>query len=112
MNEGWLEIAQNKYLVAFYAVIVWYAFHFVIHKDKQDEKNGSFKISRWWKKIWDNVLLTFLVAPFVVLFDAEILWLFNSYHGDEDFSSVSKLVYISAGPLVSIIIIAIKKFTK
>ena len=85
--EEWIDIVQNKYLVAFYAVIVWYAFHFVIHKDKEDDKNGSFKISRWWKKIWDNVFLTFLVATFVVLFDAEILWLFNFYQGDEKFNA-------------------------
>ena len=111
MNE-WMDIVQNKYLVSFYAVIVWYGFHFVIRKDKEDDKNGSFKISRWWKKTWDNVFLTFLAAPFVVLFDAEILWLFNFYQGDEKFNAVSKLVYISAGPLVSIIIIAIKKWRK
>ena len=103
---------HHEYLLAVYGVLVWYAILFSMQKDKVDksEKKISFRkiLTSWWAKNNDNVFVTMLFAPLTVIFDDEILAVYNQM-SDDPLEGVNNLVYISAGPLVSVIFIGIKK---
>jgi len=111
--DGFLDILSNKFFVTYYAVLVWFAFILVIEKQPSDEKNGDFKVKWFLDKYWDNMLLTTLFAPLVVIYDEEGFLLaklaISKWTDFQQGSVFHDLIYITAGFQVSIIIIGIKK---
>ena len=105
------NVAGHEYLLSIYSVIVWYVILFSIAKDKRDDKNGEYKIAWWWKLNKDNVLATLMICPLVVVFDDELLVLYNEWV-DNPIKGVNNLVYVTAGPLTSLIMKGITKLAK
>ena len=102
---------QHEYLLSVYGVLVWYAIMFSMSKDKYDKEAKKFKFRKWWSSNNDNVFVTILFSPLTVIFDDEIVSIYNRMATDP-LEGVNNLVYISAGPLVSLIFMGIKKLRK
>lgn len=104
------QAVQHEYLLAVYGVVVYFAILFSLSKDKYDSAHKRFKFKEWWRRHNDNLLVTLMIVPLVVVFDDEIIGLVNA-HTEKDIQ-MGRMVYLLAGPITNLLYKAITKLRR
>ena len=92
-------IITHEYFMCFYGVIIWYLILMIIEKKTSNKK---FIFKAWRKRNALDILVTFAIAPLIVVFDDEVIDLYNSII--EDDIELGKMVYFGAGPVFNILV--------
>lgn len=90
-----LKIVTHEFFLAMYGVVTWYAAIYAI--DKKHNKKLTFAKFRADNNA--NIFLTVLLAPLVIIFDDEALFILNSFTGGS--LEMNEFVYVCAGPITS-----------
>ena len=101
---------QNHLLLAFYGWLVWNVLMFSLEKDKLDAENKRFNVKRYFRIYYDNMLVTAVFTPILVVF-ANDLWIYLMDFLGKDFE-FSDIAYLGIGVFVTFIYWIIKKFAK
>lgn len=92
-------VLGHEYFLCFYGVIIWYILLMII-ENKSSKKTFVFKT--WWTLNRLDVAATLGIAPLMVVFDDEVVGLYNSLF--ENDIAIGKLVYLCAGPAYNFLI--------
>ena len=102
------DVFTHEYFMAFYGVIVYYAIVWSLAKNAAERKGIKFDWKKWKKDTKDNFIVTLLVVPLVIIFDDEIIYLYNNF-AEKDLQ-MGKYIYILAGPLTDLLFRIVQKF--
>ena len=109
-----LEIVSNvfthEYFMAFYGVVVYYAILWSLAKNKAEKAKQKFIWKKWKDEVKDNFIVTLLIVPLVIIFDDEIVMIYNNF-AEKDIA-MGKYIYIMAGPLTDLLFRIVQKFRK
>ena len=92
-------VLSHEYFLCFYGVIIWYLLLMII-ENKTRKNPFDFKV--WWRLNRLDVAVTLAIAPLMVVFDDEVVNLYNSII--EKDIQIGKLVYLCAGPAYNFLI--------
>lgn len=92
-----MVILTHEYFLVFYGVVIWYVAAWSFEKNKYDRKGKDFSFRDWKRKTYDNFIVTLVVAPLVVVFDDELLALYNQLTGKD--VQLGRMIYLFAGPV-------------
>ena len=104
------DIFTHEYFMAFYGVVVYYAIIWSLAKNKAEKAKQKFNWKKWKTEVKDNFVVTLLVVPLVIIFDDEIVLLYNNFV--EKDIVMGKYIYIMAGPLTDMLFRIVQKFKK
>jgi hypothetical protein len=104
------KVLTHEYLMAFYGVIVYYAIVWSLAKNACEKKGVKFNFKKWKQATKDNLIVTILIVPLVIIFDDEIVYLYNEFA--EDDIVMGKWIYLMAGPLTDLIFRLVQKLRK
>ena len=90
-----INVVTHEFFLAMYGVLVWYAGVYAL--DKKANKRLTF--TKWRKDNNANIFLTVLLAPLVIIFDDEAIFLINHLTGGN--YEMNEFVYVCAGPITS-----------
>ena len=101
---------ENHLLLAVYGWLVWNVLIFSLAKDKNDERGKRFNFKAYFVKHWDNMLVTAIITPVLVLF-APTLWMYLMGFVDKSYA-FSDVAYMGVGVFVTFIYWIVRKFTR
>lgn len=104
------KIFTHEYFMAFYGVLVYYAIVWSLAKNAAEKKKVKFNFKKWRLSITDNVIVTLLIVPIVIIFDDEIVYLYNQF-AEQDIV-LGKWIYLMAGVLTDLIFRLVQKLRK
>jgi hypothetical protein len=104
------KIFTHEYFMAFYGVFVYYAIIWSLAKNKAERAKQKFNWKKWKTETKDNFIVTLLIVPLVIIFDDEIVMLYNNFM--EKDIVMGKYIYIMAGPLTDFIFRGVQKLRK
>jgi len=103
------EILQHPFYMALYATILWFVLLWSWAKNRAE--NG-FDSRLWWRRNYDDILLTLMVGFALVIWDDEILDMVNDEFTKQH-REFSRWMYMLPGPITSILYkIVTKLFSK
>ncbi len=100
-------IFTHEYFMCFYGVLIWYLLLMIIEKKTGKER---FVFKRWWKRNSLDVVVTLAIAPLIVIFDDELIELYNSTF--ENDLEIGKMIYFAAGPAFNLLVRLVTGFIK
>jgi hypothetical protein len=112
-----LKVFEHEFFLAwygavFYYVIVWSMARNSVHEYNKNlepgQKRQKFTFKAWFDEHYDDMLVTLMVIPLVIIFDDESIVLYNSIF-EKDIENLGALVYIMAGPLTNLLYLGVKK---
>jgi len=103
MNLTFESIFTHEYFLAIYGIVVYYAIirEYTRRDFIKKHPKSKFDGTAWRKDNMGNFLVTALIAPLVIVFDDEILGLYNGFV--EDDVQMGKWIYLMAGPVTDAI---------
>lgn len=100
------EVLGHHFYLVFYGIIVYWLILWSIAKSREDSKNGNFDFRRWFKRNYDEIILTCFIGMSFIIWDDEIEELvIEGMKYDLDFKTYH---YFFAGPFSDLLI----KFVK
>jgi len=78
---------------------------------EENKRNGTrkkFTFKKWFDDNYDDMLVTLMVVPLVIIFDDETVIIYNSIF-EKDIEGIGALVYIMAGPITNLLYLGIKR---
>ena len=103
-------VLTHEYFLCMYGVLIWYLIFISVEKRIAIKNKKHFDKKKWWKLNSLDVLITFAIAPLVVVFDDEIVDTYNSF-AEKDIV-LGKLVYLCAGPVFNFLLRFVTGFKK
>jgi len=106
---------MHEFVLAVYGAVLYYVVVWSMSRNriqKENELNGTrkkFKFKVWFNNHYDEMFVTLGIVPLVVIFDDEIIHLYNNTM-EHDIKGIGRLVYLSSGPLTNLVYSGIKKF--
>ena len=91
-----LKVLEHEYFLVFYGAVGWYLLQWSYDRTKAKNK---LPFREWWNGMKDNFLVTVFIAPLVVVFDDEILTMYNNF-AEHDIQ-LGKMIYVCAGPITA-----------
>ena len=92
------EILQHPFYMAGYATFLWFVLMWSWEKNRSE--NG-FDSLAWWRRNYDDILVTLLVGFALVIWDDEILDMVNDELTDNP-REFSRWMYMLPGPVTAI----------
>jgi hypothetical protein len=72
------------------------------------QRKRKFTFKAWFDEHYDDMLVTLMVVPLVIIFDDETVIVYNSIF-EKDIEGIGALVYIMAGPITNLLYLGVKK---
>jgi glycerol uptake facilitator-like aquaporin len=110
-------VFMHEFFLSFYGAVLYYVVIWSIarnHIQQENARNSTrkkFRFKEWFDEHYDEMLVTFGVVPLVVVFDDEIINIYNKTM-EHDIEGIGRLVYLSAGPVTNLVYSGIKKVTE
>lgn len=110
-----IRIFEHEFFLAcygavFYYVIIWsMARNAIQAENKRNGTRKKFTFKAWFDENYDDMLVTLMVIPLVIIFDDETVMIYNRIFG-HDIENIGTLVYIMAGPITNLLYLGLKKF--
>jgi hypothetical protein len=99
------SVIKHEYFLVLYGVILYFT---VLYSIDTSRLGKRFTWKNFKAQYKDEFILAMMFAPLMVAFDDEMLgWYNNVFEKDIEFG---KWFYLMAGPLVTLIVKAVKKF--
>ena len=98
--NGFNDLFLHPYFLAVYGVIAYFTLKWSFAKnpydDPEEKKKFSFKV--WWGGQYDNLIVTIIFVPLVIIFDEEVVYLIKRIFDYE--IQTNNFVYLLSGPVV------------
>lgn len=66
------KVVLHHFWLVLYGIIGWWLILWSIAKSRHDNKNGRFVFKHWWRKYYDEFVVTLFVGLSFIIFDDEI----------------------------------------
>lgn len=99
--DAFESVFSHEYFLSVYGVLIYYTLILAIEKKLFYNKHPKLKFSfkRWKSDNATSFMATILIAPLVIIFDDEIVAVYNGFvEKDIEFS---RLIYLCAGPITA-----------
>jgi len=109
-----IHIFEHEFFLAVYGAVFYYVIIWSMERNaiqEENKRNGTrkkFTFKKWFDDNYDDMLVTLMVVPLVIIFDDETVIIYNSIF-EKDIEGIGALVYIMAGPITNLLYLGIKR---